>query len=199
MDDDARRQAFHIAVTTEHFVVQGRMTASISEGSSRSSMYLLALSSSLVALGFSVNSEAFPVFAATIIPVIFVLGVFSVMRLTDTSLENYQALHRLAEIHKYYSGLVSDGTGLFPPADAEWARMRPSRARFPLVGTMATTIGVVNAMVGGSGLGVILTGAGLPLWVALAAGGVLAVTLTAVTFVYQSWRFARTTKALGDT
>jgi hypothetical protein len=52
MDDDARRAAPLSALTTEHFVLQTASTSTISEAAGRSSVYILALSSSLVAMGF---------------------------------------------------------------------------------------------------------------------------------------------------
>jgi hypothetical protein len=45
--------AFISALTTEHFVLQGAVSANTSEVGTRASLYLFSLSSSLVALGFA--------------------------------------------------------------------------------------------------------------------------------------------------
>lgn len=46
--------AFLTALTTEHFVLQTAAGATVSEAATRASLYLLSLSSSLVAMGFRV-------------------------------------------------------------------------------------------------------------------------------------------------
>ena len=100
MDLQAREQAFMSALVTEHFVQQSAASATISESSSRASLYLLSLSSSLVALGFATQSrQAFPYFAATILPAIFVLGIFSFVRVTDTAMSNLNSLREIGRAH----------------------------------------------------------------------------------------------------
>src|SRR5687768_8525965 len=85
--------AFISALTTEHFVLQTAASSTINEAGARSSLYVFTLSSSLVAMGFmSQATEAFMPFVAAVIPAIFVLGVFTVVRLVDTTVENMQYL-----------------------------------------------------------------------------------------------------------
>jgi len=83
MDDHGDRTALMSALVTEHFVLQSRASSTISESSSRSTLYLLSLSSSLVALGFATQSseQAFAPFAAALLPTMFLLGLFTVVRL----------------------------------------------------------------------------------------------------------------------
>jgi hypothetical protein len=72
-----------------HFVVQTAANATVSDAAARSSLYVFSLSSSLVAWGFASQSrEVFVPFTAIVLPAIFVLGVFSILRLVDTALEN---------------------------------------------------------------------------------------------------------------
>ena len=81
MADDADRTALLSALTTEHFVLQTATGTTYTEASARSSLYVMALSSSLVAMGFLASSpEAFIPFAATVLPTLFVLGLFTVIR-----------------------------------------------------------------------------------------------------------------------
>ena len=72
MDEKERQQAFMSALVTEHFVLQTGATATVSEAGTRASLYLVSLSSSLVAMGFaSRERDVFVPFVATILPALF--------------------------------------------------------------------------------------------------------------------------------
>ncbi len=72
MDDKERQAAFLTALTTEHFVLQTAASATVSEAAARASLYVLSLSSSLVAMGFASRSqEVFLSFAAAVLPALF--------------------------------------------------------------------------------------------------------------------------------
>ena len=89
VDEQQSHAAFMSALTTEHFVLQTAANATVSDAAARSSLYVVSLSSSLVALGFASQSRnVFPPFVSIVLPGIFVLGVFTVMRLVDTAREN---------------------------------------------------------------------------------------------------------------
>jgi len=76
------------ALTTEHFVLQSALSSNTSEVGTRASLYLFSLSSSLVALGFASRSpELFVPFVAIVLPALFILGLFTVVRLVDSNLE----------------------------------------------------------------------------------------------------------------
>jgi hypothetical protein len=78
VDEQARDQAFFSALTTEHFVLQSVSSTTVSESSSRASLYLMALSSSLVAIGFAAQAPgAFAPFVAAVLPAVFILGLFT--------------------------------------------------------------------------------------------------------------------------
>jgi hypothetical protein len=56
-----------------------------SEASARSTLYVMALSSSLVAMGFVAGTTNLLVpFAAISLPAVFLLGIFTVVRLVET-------------------------------------------------------------------------------------------------------------------
>jgi len=77
------------ALTTEHFVLQTANNSTYSEASARSTLYVMALSSSLVATGFVAGSSDLLVpFAAISLPAVFLLGLFTVIRLVETALES---------------------------------------------------------------------------------------------------------------
>jgi len=57
MPAPAPDSALLTALTTEHFVLQSAVNGTIAEASARSTLYVMALSSSLVALGFTAEKE----------------------------------------------------------------------------------------------------------------------------------------------
>src|SRR5437763_3260796 len=93
MDDIDREAALRSAMTTEHFVLQGAASATTADAASRSSLYMLALSSSLVAIGFTSRSpDIFLPFVAAVLPVNFIVGLITTVRLMDITLETLQYL-----------------------------------------------------------------------------------------------------------
>ena len=66
------------ALSTEHFTLQGARSQTMSESSARASVYVFAVSSALVALGFigqlSDVGDVFNAFALTVLPTLYLLG-----------------------------------------------------------------------------------------------------------------------------
>ena len=78
MVDEKPPPDFMSALTTEHYMLQGTSGSATSEGGSRVSIYLSALSSGLVAIGFASSSRhALESLAFTVLPVVFILGRFT--------------------------------------------------------------------------------------------------------------------------
>ncbi|HEY9421294.1 MAG TPA: hypothetical protein VIW92_07770 [Thermoanaerobaculia bacterium] len=128
MDDQAERTALLSALTTEHFVLQTANNSTYSEASARSTLYVMALSSSLVAMGFVAGSTDLLVpFAAISLPAIFVLGIFTVVRLVESALESMQYLTGIARIRGYYRTLGPEAARHFARnmvAGRKWNRPR---------------------------------------------------------------------------
>jgi hypothetical protein len=82
------------ALTTEHFTLQGARSQTVGESSTRSSLYLISVSSALVALGFigqvSAVGDPFRVFALTVLPTLYVLGLFTFVRLVQIVAEDFR-------------------------------------------------------------------------------------------------------------
>src|SRR5919199_166412 len=80
------------ALTTEHFTLQGARAQTMSESSARASLYIVAVSSTLVALGFitqlSEIGDIFNVFALTVLPTLYVLGAVTFVRMVECSAED---------------------------------------------------------------------------------------------------------------
>ena len=156
MDEQSERTALLSALTTEHFVLQTANVSTYSEASARSTLYVMALSSSLVALGFVAGSTDLLIpFAAIALPAIFVLGIFTVGRLVETALESMQCLNGIARIRGYYRTLGPEAAHHFAPEYGRWPEMEPPALRFgsalAFFGTTAAMIAVINNVVAGVG------------------------------------------------
>lgn len=188
------RSAFEAAINTEYFVLQGASSASISEASSRASLFLLTLSSGLVSLGFVLGLApgVFVTFAAVALTTVFVLGWFTVFRLIDTSIANVRALRAMARIRVHFAGLHPDAPEFFQTTgnDASDATrmLAIRRTSSSLYSTMASMIGAVNGVVGGAGSALLLSMATAD-WIAVAAGVAVAVVLFVTVMVVQQRRF----------
>ena len=197
MDDKERQAAFISALTTEHFVLQSAASATVSEAAARASLYVFSLSSSLVAMGFTAQSrEMFLPFAATILPALFLLGVFTVVRLIDTGIENQQLLAGIARIRSYYRTLTPEAAVHFSAESGRWPESHSSPpVRFgPLIAfftTAASMIAFINSVVAGAGVA-LLAGNLLvrdQTFFALLLGVGAALVLMAAFLVYQRWRY----------
>lgn len=191
MDQQAREQALQTALATEHFVLQAAASATINEGNGRSTMYLLSLSSGLVALGFAGQYGDTLMFAAVVLPTVFGLGLFTIVRLVDVSIENVIGQRRIGLIRAYYATLLPAAAALFSDEVTAGGRRGVSTGRFLLLFTMASMIGVVNSVVGGSGVTLLLmTVWAVPHLPALLGGGLTAAVLLAWVAIYQRIRFS---------
>ena len=95
MEQQAREQAFISALTTEQFVLQAARSANVGEMTGRGTVYMGAVSSSLIAFGFlaQVVTRLDP-FVAAVLPAVFVLGEFTFAALVRNTLENLVLLGR---------------------------------------------------------------------------------------------------------
>ncbi len=196
MHDHAGHTDLLTALTTEHFVLQTASNATYAEASARSTLYVMALSSSLVAIGFVAGStQALIPFAATVLPAVFLLGIFTVVRLVETTLENMHCLRGIARIRGYYRTLgpeaarqFSTKLGRWPEAETPSLRLGRALAFF---GTTASMIAVINNVVAGAAVALLAryVDPSAPGWMAAAAGIVGALVLTGLFYRYQRWRF----------
>jgi hypothetical protein len=172
MSQEVDRQALLTTLTTEHFTLQGARASTISESSSRAAMYLGALSASLVSLGFvsqiSASGDTFRVFALVVLPTVFALGVFTFVRLVESSVEDIfygRAINRIRSYYREQAGPEARWFMLGGNDDAVGVlrNMGLTASRRQLYFTAASAIAVVNSVVGGSALGI-------GCWVAFDAG-----------------------------
>jgi hypothetical protein len=173
------------ALTTEHFTLQGARSQTVSESSSRASLYLFAVSSTLVALGFigqiSQIGDAFTVFALTVLPTLYVLGLFTFVRLVQSVAEDFQYGRAINRIRHYYLELAGDKARLFmmsPHDDAIGVlrNMGIKHSTWQPYFTTPTMVAVINSIVGGSAAAIAVAAAfDAKLGVAVAIGGLVAI------------------------
>ena len=182
MDQQAREQAFMNASATDHFVLQAARGAIVGEQVGRGSIYLGAVSSALIALGFlaQVVTRLDP-FVAAVLPALVLLGEFTFAALLRNTVENLVLLRQMQRIRGYYRGLVPEAGEFFDPPEADvlyqaavatiGLRASPAQALF----TGASMVAAINSILGGAGLALLVgqlghlgDGAGLTVGVAVA-------------------------------
>jgi hypothetical protein len=157
--DPPNRDQLLLALTTEHFTLQGARSQAMSETAARSALFIGAVSSALVALGFIGPGETFDAFALTALPTLYVLGAVTYVRLVENGAEDFRyglAINRIRGYYKQLAGeqadlfLLSghdDGAGVFENMGV------PAEGRKPYF-AFSTAILVINSVVGGSAVAV---------------------------------------------
>jgi hypothetical protein len=178
MPASADRAELLTALTTEHFTLQGARSQTVSESASRATLYVMAVSSALVGLGFigqvSEVGDVFDIFALTVLPTLYVLGLFTFVRLVESSVEDVLYGRAINRIRNYYLELAGDQARLFVLSGHDdpigvLANMGLSPTRWRLYFTTATMIAVINSVVGGAAVALAL-GVAVDASLGLAAG-----------------------------
>jgi hypothetical protein len=128
-----------------------------------------------------------------VLPVVVVLGVFTVVRLVDTGVQNVQVLAGIARIRAQYRTLSPGAAAFFPemggdvPA-AGLAVMGLRRHRLLGLSTAASMVSAINSVVAGVGAALWLTRLA-PRPVAISAGALVGAVFAAAFLVYQDRRY----------
>ena len=178
MADRPDRGELLTALTTEHFTLQGARSQTMTESSSRATLFIGATSSTLVALGFlgqlSPGGDTFNAFALTVLPTLYLLGVFTFVRLVECGAEDFRyglAINRIRGYYKQLAGaqanlfLLSghdDGRGVFANASVS----PDGRTQYY---TFGSVVAVIDSVIGGSAVAIAL-GAFVDASLGLAAG-----------------------------
>jgi hypothetical protein len=199
MAEPGDRQALLTMLTTEHFTLQGARSQTVGESGARSSLYLGSVSSTLIALGFvsqvSEGGDVFQLFALGAMPTLFFLGVFTFVRLVESSVEDIGYGRAINRIRHYYLELAGEEARYFmmsgyddPPGVLANMGLGGG-SRWQLFFTTASAISVVNSIVGGSGVAILLgVTLNLPLGIAAAAGFAFAAVSLALHMRYDRRR-----------
>lgn len=194
MGDAPDRGELLTALTTEHFTLQGARSQTMSESSARAALFIGAVSSTLVALGFlgqlSSGNDTFNAFALTVLPTLYLLGVFTFVRLVECGAEDFRYGLAINRIRGYYKELAGDQADLFLLSGHDDGRGVFANAAVPpgertQYLTFASVVAVIASVVGGSAIAIAL-GAFFdpPLGLAAGAGG--AVALVSVLVLLRS-------------
>jgi len=185
MPESADRAELLTALTTEHFTLQGARSQTVSESASRATLYVMAVSSALVGLGFigqvSEVGDVFDIFALTVLPTLYGLGLFTFVRLVESSVEDVLYGRAINRIRNYYLELAGDQARLFVLSGHDdpigvLANMGLSPTRWRLYFTTATMIAVINSVVGGAAVALALgVAADASLGLSSGVGGAVAI------------------------
>jgi hypothetical protein len=178
-------QPLLMALTTEHFTLQGARSQTMSESSARASVYVFSVSSALVALGFigqtSELGDLFNVFALTVLPTLYLLGSVTFVRLVECGAEDFRYGMAINRIRNYYQQLAGDRADLFllsghDDAAGVFANMGlPIENRSPVF-AFSSAVAVINGVVGGSAVAIALGAlAEAPLGLAAGVGAFAAI------------------------
>lgn len=173
------------ALSTEHFTLQTARSQTMSESAARASIYVFAVSSALVALGFigqvSDVGDVFQVFALTVLPTLYLLGAVTYVRLVECGPEDFRYGLAINRIRHYYKEIAGSRANLFLRSAHDdgvgvFANMAlPAEGRKPYF-AFSSAILVINSVVGGAAVALslaVVTDATLGL--AAAAGGAAAI------------------------
>ena len=205
--DPVARQLALTALTTEHFNLQTARMGTIAEANGRATLYLGTLSSAVIALAFVGQAnqlgDSFYLFAL-LLPPVFLLGVFSYLRLVQTSIEDMVYALGSFRIRQYFLGLDPAAAPFFPPTDPQ-GMTKLERIGVVATGplqmllTAASMVGCIDAIVGGVAVALAvrsLLAASVP--VAAVTGTLVALGLAALCFGYQVRRFRRAAAAVPE-
>jgi hypothetical protein len=163
--DPPDREQLLTALTTEHFTLQGARTQTVMESSARAALYISSVSSALIALGFigqtSQVGDVFQAFALTVLPTLYLLGLFTFVRLVESSAEDFRYGVAINRIRGYYRQLAGDQAKLFLLSGHDDAQGVFDNMGVPLEGrqqyfSFASVVAVINSVVAGSAVAIAL-------------------------------------------
>ena len=144
------------ALGNQYGMLQSARGSTISESSSRSSLYLTSLSAAVVGLSFVAQAsrfgETFFIFALAILPVVFFLGAVTYYRVLETGIEDVIYARAMAKIQDFYSNIDPARADLFHESSIEQVGLTQLglfKLRWQQFLSSAATIAIVNSVVGG--------------------------------------------------
>lgn len=184
-EGESNRQEVLTALTTEHFGLAGARAQTTGESSARGALYISSVSSTLVALGFigqiSDVGDTFKVFALTALPTLYILGLFTFIRVVENGVEDLMLGRAINRIRHYYLELAGEQRRLFMLSGHDDAlgvirNMGISLQRRQQFFTTGSMIAVINSVVGGAAVAIAVgTFADASLGLSVGVGGVAAI------------------------
>jgi hypothetical protein len=172
--------------------------ATISEVNGRASIFIGAVSATLIALGFegagSRHSAGSTVFAVLVLTPLLFLGLVTFGRCLQIAIDDWEFSVRIMRLRAGYAQLVPELAGLLAQADVDEAEVTMFSGRWQVLQKMlsvAGSIAVISAAVLGADVGVIGYGVTGSLTAALLAGAAGGVLLLFITARYQWARWCK--------
>lgn len=190
------------ALATEHFTLATSRATTVAEAGARSTLFMGTVSSFVVALAFigtlSEGGEVFRLFSLVLLPVLFVLGVMTFLRLSETALEDAFYGRAINRIRRYYVEVDPDRAGYIALATNDdlagvMASAGHSNTPWHTLSHTATMVLVVTGVVAGAGVGLIAAfslGAGETEAGVAAIPAAVAVMAGLMVFDQRRWRAA---------
>jgi hypothetical protein len=185
MGGEPDRQQLLTALTTEHFGLAGSRAQTTGESSSRAALYISSVSSTLVALGFigqiTEVGDTFKIFALTALPTLYVLGLFTFIRVVENGVEDMMLGRAINRIRNYYLEIAGEEGRYFMLSGHDdpmgvMQNMGVALERRQQFFTTGSMIAVINSVVGGAALAVAVgTFTEAPLGLCTGIGGVGAI------------------------
>jgi hypothetical protein len=194
-DGDPRPAAVTF-VTTEHFTLMGARSSTITESTSRATVFLGAVSGGLIALGLVAAAAkigaAFYTFGLILLPTLAFVGLATFHRVLQSGNEDLAYARRIAQLREYYFDHAPELSGyLLNPAE-----------RLPTPGlgiglwqqfvTVAGMVAVITSVLAGAAGGLLAAVAsGRSLVAAIVAGVVVALAVLTALMRYQKSAWIR--------
>jgi len=194
-DSDPRAAAVTF-VTTEHFILQGVCSLTISESTGRASVFLGAVSGGLIALGLVATAAksgvAFYMFGLILLPTLAFVGLATFHRVLQSGIEDLAYARRIAQLRDYYFDHAPELAGYLPnPAEPLPAPGLGIRLWQQFL-TVAGMVAVITAVLAGSAGGLLAAVAsGHSLVAALVTGVVVAAAALTGLMRYQNSTWIR--------
>jgi hypothetical protein len=205
--DDPR--ALQILAAEQSSLIAAR-SLNQTEMAGRASMFVAALSGSVVAIAFLAQATQFGTetvaFALLLLPVVLFIGVTTFLRAVDLAVEEVRWVAALNLVRAAYAEAVP-GLGVYfatlrdDPRSGVVATLSPARQRTTAVYGIATTpgvIAVIDSVLAGAIAGVVAQTQLGSLAAALVGAAIVFVLVLAAQFAYGTRTFARALARAGD-
>ena len=183
-------------MTTEHYNLQTGRSMTISDANGRSSLFIGAVSSGLVALAFvgqiSHLGTAFFVFSLVVLPTLFFMGLITFERVLQSGSADFiyaRGINRIRHLYLEYAPQMQPYLILSAHDDREETLGQEAMHTSWLQVFLSTAgmIAVINSVLVGSFVGLLF--AALPLWISTSVGVVTFLVSVAIhqRYQWQQW------------
>jgi hypothetical protein len=183
-------------MTTEHYNLQSGRSMTISEANGRSSLFVGAVSSGLVALAFVGQiahlGTAFFVFSLVVIPTLLFMGLITferVLQAGSADIVYARGINRIRHLYLEYAPQMQPYFILSTYDDQEGTLGQEAMQTswWQVFLSVAGMIAVINSVLAGGFVGLLLATFTLPLWITTSAGVVTFLVSVGLHQRYQ-WR-----------